>query len=229
MNFISKLRINKNFVSSFSIFVFLIATTGIGLLIGRIFIDDQVLSRFLVTIFYFTTQSNFLVFIIMLLFVFRRSNFSWFKALSFIGLIDITITGLVFHIFLTSYIANINFMQQLLHTITPLLYIAFYFIVLTDQLKLKDFWIALIHPLVFVVSVYTWIHPLFGEKIQSVMTDLQGASYVYPFLDPATYDNGITGLILFNFGLLTPLIILLTLGLIFIKSKFEHSITVKNQ
>lgn len=224
MKFISKLRNNKNFISSFSIFVFLISGLGVGLLIGRIFIDNQSFDRFLVTIFYFTTQSNFLVFFIMLLFMFKQDKKKWFKILSFIGLVDIIITGLVFNIFLTSFVANINLMQQLLHTIIPLIYIGFYFIVIDNNFKVRNFWIGLIHPLIFLVSVYTWIHPLFGDRIELIMLDFQGATYVYPFLDPSTYSNGITGLILFNLGLLMPLIILITIGLILIKSKIENSI-----
>lgn len=224
MRFVSNLRNNKTFVSSFSILVFLVSTLGVGLLIGRIFIDDQSFERFLVTIFYFTTQSNILVFIIMLLFLLKKDGPNWYKILSLIALIDITITGLIFHIFLTSFVANISLMQHILHTITPLLYIAFYYIVLDHKFKINQFWIGLIHPLIFLASVYSWIHPFFGHRIELIMLDFQGASYVYPFLDPATYSNGIMGLILFNFGLLAPFIILITILLIWIKSKIELSL-----
>ncbi len=221
MKFISKLRSNKNFITSFSFFVFAIAALGVGLLIGRIFIDDNSFDRFLVTIFYFTTQSNFLIFIIMLFFLLKQNNKLWFKILSLIGLVDITITGLVFHIFLASYVTNINLMQHLLHTISPLLYIAFYFLIFDYKFKVKNFWIGLVHPLIFIISVYTWIHPFFGDRLAMILIDFQGAAYVYPFLDPATYAHGISGLILFNFGLMVPLVILITCGLIFLKSKLE--------
>lgn len=224
MKSISNLRNNKTFISSFSIFVFLISALGVGLLIGRIFIDDQAIDRLLVTIFYFTTQSNFLVFMIMLFFLLKKDGKKWFKFLSLIALVDITITGLVFHIFLTTYVAHINLMQHLLHTITPVFYLAFYFIVLDHKFKVNQFWIGLIHPLIFIASVYTWIHPLFGDRIALIMLDFQGASYVYPFLDPATYNGNFLKLILFNFGLLMPLIILITLVLIWFKSKVEKSI-----
>ncbi|MCF7929986.1 MAG: hypothetical protein K9L02_00570 [Acholeplasmataceae bacterium] len=224
MKFISGLRNNKTFVSSFSLLTFLISTLGIGLLIGRIFIDELAFDRFLVTIFYFTTQSNLLVFAVLFLFLLKKNHKKWFKIISLIALIDITITGLVFHIFLTTFVANINFMQHLLHTIIPLLYIAFYIVILDTNFKLNQFWIGLIHPFIFLVSVFTWIHPFFGDRIEQIMLDFQGASYVYPFLDPATYNNGFAGLLLFNLGLLMPLIILITIVMIFLKSKIEGKI-----
>lgn len=224
MKFISSLRNNKIFVSSFSLLAFLISALGIALLIGRIFIDEHAFDRFLVTIFYFTTQSNFLIFAVMLLFLLKKDGTKWFKILSLIATVDITLTGLVFHIFLTTYVANINIMQHILHTMVPLLYITFYIVILDNKFKLNQFWIGLIHPLVFLVSVFTWIHPLFGDRIELIMLDFQGASYVYPFLDPATYTNGFVGVLLFNLGLLMPVIVLITIILIFIKSKIEKAI-----
>ena len=62
MNNILNLRNNKKFVTSFSIIFFLFSLTAIGLLIGRVFIDENPFERFLVTIFYFTTQSNLVIF-----------------------------------------------------------------------------------------------------------------------------------------------------------------------
>ncbi|MBU1094064.1 MAG: hypothetical protein KKH01_06355 [Firmicutes bacterium] len=226
MEIISKLRHNKNFVTSFSIFVFLVTALGVGFLIGRVLVYESPFDRLIVTSLYFTTQSNLLVFIVMSLFLLKKGDKHWFKVLALIGLIDITITGFVFHLFLASYLSNINFMQHLLHTITPLFYISFYFIILNHIFSLKDFWIGLLHPLIFLVSVYTWIHPLFGNLLSSVLTDFQGASYIYPFLDPSTYSNGFTGLLIFNLGLLMPVIILMTIGLIYLKSRIENHISL---
>jgi hypothetical protein len=225
MNNILNLRNNKKFVTSFSIIFFLFSLTAIGLLIGRVFIDENPFERFLVTIFYFTTQSNLVIFIILLLFIFKKNNKKWYSVLCFIGLIDITITGLVFHLFLASYMTSIGLMQHLLHTVIPILYLFFYFFIFSHQLQLKNFWISLIHPLIFVVSVYTWIHPFFGDTLLRVMTDLESASYVYPFLDPSIYVRGTLGLILFNFGLLTPLIFIISILMILLKRKFETSIS----
>ena len=226
MKFFFNLRSNKKFVTSFSIILFVTSLVAISLLIGRIFIDSAPLDRFLVTIFYFTTQSNILVFVSMLLFLLNKEHRIWCKIISFIALVDITITGLVFYLFLSSYMVNVGLMQHLLHLGVPLLYLAFYFILLTSKISLKNFWIALIHPTVFIVSVYTWIHPFFGEMLSRVMTNIEGASYVYPFLDPSNYAQGTTGLLLFNLGLLTPFIILISLGLILLKNKFESRLSI---
>ena len=225
MNLVLQLRNNKKLVTSFSIFVFLFSLLAVSLLIGRIFIDDNPLERFLVTIFYFTTQSNFLIFIIMSLFLLKKNNNRWYPILCFIGLIDITITGLIFHIFLSSYMSSIGLMQQLLHTVIPIIYILFYFVVFNEKIKIKYFWISLIHPMIFIISVYAWIHPFFSHVFITVIPDISGSSYVYPILDPANYTYGIWGLILFIFGLLTPFLILVTLGMIYLKSKIEQKVT----
>ncbi len=221
MKTIKKIRDNSSLVSSFSLFLFLVSLLAVSLLLGRVFIDDHPLDRFLVTIFYFTTQSNVIIFLIMIFYLLKKTNKSWFKILAFIGLIDIVITGLFFHLFLASYMDSVGFMQQVLHTVVPLLYILFYFIIIEDAFKIKDIWISLIHPVIYVISIYTWIHPLFGQLISRVMVDLPGASYVYPFLDPATYEHSIVGLILFNFGILTPTILVISFLLIYMKSRLE--------
>jgi len=224
MNSILRLRDNKKVVTSFTITFFLFSFTAMCLLLGRVFIDEHPLDRFLVTIFYFTTQSNLLIFFILLLYILKKDTHRWYPKICFIGLIDITITGFVFHLFLASYMTNVGFMQHLLHTVIPLFYLLFYFVVLDHKLELKNFWICLIHPLVFVVSIYTWIHPLFGDLLSRVMTDLQGASYVYPFLDPSNYARGTLGLILFNLGFLTPIVILISLLLLYLKTKLEQKV-----
>ncbi|MFH1692895.1 MAG: hypothetical protein ABH890_01275 [Bacillota bacterium] len=225
MNLILKLRNNNIFVSYFAIFVLGISALAVSLLIGRIFIDVNPIDRFLVTIFYFTTQSNILILIIMVCYILKQKDNGWFQILSLIGLIDILITSIFFHLFLASYLVGINMMQHLLHTGTPLLYLIFYFVIIEHTFRLKDAWIGLIHPIIFVISVYTWIHPIFGDTLAATLIDFQGASYVYPFMDPSTYQTGITGLLLFDLGILTPFVIVLSILVIYLKSSFELRIT----
>lgn len=224
MKVIYRLRNNVSIVSSFSIFVFLISLLAVSLLAGRVFIDDNPADRFLVTIFYFTTQSNTIIFLILLLFIFKKNNTKWFKIFALIGLIDIVITGLFFHLFLANYMESVGFMQQILHTVVPIFYLLFYFIVLDHTFKIKQCWISLIHPVIYGALVYLIIHPFFGQILTQVMVNLPGASYVYPFLDPSNYQHGIGGLLLFIFGVLTPIILLITSLLIYLKSQLEKSL-----
>jgi len=214
-------HIFSNFFISFSIFLFLVSLLAVSLLLGRVFIDDQPLDRFLVTIFYFTTQSNVIIFLIITLYLLKKFKQPWFKIIALIGLIDIVVTGLFFHLFLASYMNSVGFMQQVLHTVVPILYLIFYFVILEDTFRIRDIWISLIHPVIYALSIYTYIHPIFGQLISRVMVDLPGASYVYPFLDPATYEHGYRGLLLFNFGILIPTILIISLLLIYLKSRLE--------
>lgn len=221
MKTVMKIRNSSKFVSSFSIFGFSLSLLAMILLLGRIFIDEHVFDRFLVTSFYFTTQSNVIIFVVMTAFLFKRSKTKWFRILAIIGLLDIIITGLFFHLFLTSYL-SVGFMQQLLHTIIPIFYLIFYFLFIDDIFHVKDLWILLIHPIVFVVSVYTWIHPFFGPILESIMSDLPGSSYVYPFLDPLIYHQNSQSSFLLNLILLTFIIVFISLIIIVVKSRFEH-------
>ncbi|MFH0766694.1 MAG: hypothetical protein V1920_01225 [Bacillota bacterium] len=65
----------------------------------------------------------------------------------------------------------------------------------------------------------------FGDTLAATLIDFQGASYVYPFMDPSTYQTGITGLLLFDLGILTPFVIVLSILVIYLKSSFELRIT----
>ena len=49
----------------------------------------------------------------------------WFKYLSAIALVNITMTGLIYHVLLAT--PPIAFQSHLTHTVTPILYILFYF------------------------------------------------------------------------------------------------------
>ncbi len=224
MKTITAMRNSRLFISSFSIIGFSLSLLAMALLLGRVFIDVHPLDRFLVTIFYFTTQSNIIIFIIMTSFLMKKSEKRWFEILAFIGLLDITITGLFFHLFLTQYMNSLGFIQQLLHTIIPIYYLLFYFIFIDDLFHLIDIWILFIHPIIYVVSVYTWIHPIFGPMLERVMVDLEGASYVYPFLDPSIYNQDSTLFFFLNLLLLTLIICVISFILILLKSLLERHI-----
>lgn len=175
----------------------------------------------LTTSFYFTTQSNLLITVIVILYLLNLKDASWFKWISFIGLVNIVMTGIIFHVLITPYMSGVSFLNHVLHTVNPLLYISFYFFILKTDIRQKHLFIGLIYPLFYMLFVFLLIEPVFGDLLDQQLPDFVGARYVYPFLDPREYDTGFSGMILFNLGIVTPLILGLTSLLIFLKSRFE--------
>ncbi|MBU1143570.1 MAG: hypothetical protein KKH92_08010 [Firmicutes bacterium] len=224
INWIHDLRSKRNFTLWFSVCVMSTGILGILLLILRALFGDTPGPSLFITFLYFTSQSNILVTLIVLLFLLGYSSKKWFKYIAFIGLLNIVITGVIFHILITPYMSNVTFTNHILHTVNPLLYLIFYYVIVTDFVELKKFWISLIYPLVYLSSVYIIIEPMFGNMLDRLLPDFAGARYVYPFLDPRLYDNQIYGLLLFNLGILAPLICILAFLLILLKTKIERSL-----
>jgi len=226
-NWTRVLRDRDNFIKWFPLFVLSWGLLGIIQLIGRALLGETPGPSLLITSIYFTTQSNILITLVVILFLLGYSKKSWFKNIAFIGLLNIVITGVIFHVLLTPYIASVSFMNHVLHTINPLLYSIFYFVILTDYIRLKKFWISLIYPLIYLSFVYLIVEPLFGDLFDLIMPDYEGARYVYPFLDPRLYSTGVRGLLIFNLGILAPLISLFAVLLIILKLKLEKKIQEK--
>jgi hypothetical protein len=206
-----------------TIFTLCISTLAILFLLIRIFDNPNPLNSFIVTSLFYTTQSNIFVFIVMVLYLLKLSSKKWFHVLALIAIVDILLTGIVFHILLVPYMEAISFMQQLLHTWTPIAYLMFYFIVVHDHLKLSHFWYAIVHPIIFFISVYLWIEPLFGELIEITVLDFEGSRFLYPFLNPANFEIGFIGVFLFSFVIILPLILLLSFGILFIKKRLLNN------
>ena len=213
---------NDKIKISFSIIVLMFGLLGIALEILRAIQSDNFLGTMFVTFLYFTTQSNLLITIAVLLFIFKKNDKKFYPYFAFISLVNISITALIFHVILVPYMTQVDFIQHVLHTINPILYIIFYFVFFRQHLDVKKFWISLIYPLLFLVSVYTIIEPLFGDYIESIVTDFVSARYIYPFLDPRNYERETLGLLCFNLGILAPLIALLSLLLSYLKNLFDH-------
>src|SRR5690554_4260632 len=121
---------NKKYQIIFAYILLAFGLFGISLEILRAIESDDILGTLFATILYFTTQSNLLITIIALLFILKKTSSKMFDKLAFIALINITITGLIFHIFLVPYMSQIDLIQHVLHTSNPLIYIIFYFLFL---------------------------------------------------------------------------------------------------
>jgi len=215
---------NQKYQFIFSIILLAFGLLGIGLEILRAIESGNFLGTLFVTFLYFTTQSNLLITIIALLFIFKKTTLKSFDALAFIALINITITGAIFHIILIPYMSQVDLIQHVLHTVNPLIYVMFYFLFLNRNIPINKFYLGLIYPLVFLVLVYTFIEPIFGNYIESIVVDFTSARYIYPFLDPRNYEHETLGLIGFNLGLLAPIITVVSYILLFLKVKLSHII-----
>lgn len=202
---------------------------GVGLQMVRSSYAVHPWESVLVTNFYFTTQSNLILVFVSLIYILKPFKGKIFKTFAFIGLINISLTGIIFHILLTPYMSNVSFLNHVLHTINPILYVAFYFICINDYVPIKMFYVALIYPLAYMVFVYAFVSPFFGDMMERVVSVFESARYVYPFLDPITYPSGITGLLIFNLGILAPLIAALAFTLTYLKVLFEQKIHFKQK
>jgi hypothetical protein len=147
----------------------------------------------------------------------------WFKYVAFIGLVNIFMTGIIFHILLTPFMGGVSFLNHILHTINPILYVLFYFFIFKDHITQRKLWIGILYPLIYVALVFILIEPMFGDLLDSQLPNFVGARYVYPFLDPREYDRGFLGVLLFNLGIITPIILGITSLLILMKSQFEKN------
>lgn len=219
-----RIRDRERATKIFAYIVLFWGLLGIGLQTARSLLGDNPLQYTLITHFYFTTQSNILVTLVAVLFLFKQKKGQGFAILAFISLVNISVTGIVFHLLLTPYMGSVSFLNHVLHTINPVIYLAFYYMIITQHLEVKKFWVSLIYPLLYIATVYVIIEPFFGDLMDQLMTTFESPRFVYPFLDPGNYERGVIGLILFNFGILTPLICLLSFLLNYLKFKLEKKL-----
>ena len=224
MKLLLRMRQDKRWFWSATTGLFLIAAWGVILLVLRVFESDDVGGRLLVTTFYFTTQSTVMVFLVPLFVFMRLHHAQWFRHYAFITLVNITITGLIFHIMLASYIPEVDVMQHVLHTWIPLTYILFYYGFMDHSLPVRQVWLVLIHPFIFVISVYTWINPYFGDLLERTFFEFESSRFIYPFFDPHVFPLGVWGLVIFNFGILAPLIVCLAILMTVGKTRLEHQL-----
>lgn len=226
MNFFRKLREHPYISKIIAAIVGLYALSSIILQFVSSYSPENTFVNWVIILFYFTTQSNILVFVVSLLYVLNQNKKSFFKYFAFIVLFNISITAIIFHTLLTSTISHVDYLQHALHTFVPILYILFYFLIIGETFKTRHAWVALIYPLVFTLNVYLWKEPLFGNYLDLLYDRLPGMRYIYPFFDPSQYPGGSLDLVLFLFGLLTPILTLFSYGLLLFKNIFEKQLNL---
>ena len=115
---------------------------------------------------YFTIQSNILVILVCLLYLFQI-EFKGSKYLYHATLLSILVTSIVFHTMLTGY--GLTLKNHLTHTFAPFMYSVFYVLFVHKSVSFKLFWTTLIHPLGYFI-----IFMIYGALTQF---------YPYPFMD----------------------------------------------
>jgi hypothetical protein len=224
MKLIHEIRKNSFLKNIITYFVFCWTLFGVVLSYSNFLFNHTNFPTLISTSLYFTIQSNLLVFIVVAIYTFKK-NTKLFKYFSFIVMINLSITGIVFYTLLASEMSSgISFTNHVLHAITPMIYLLFYMIILEESLPLKKFWVALIYPLSYMLFVFLIVAPFLGEMIEQYITSFQGIRYIYPFLDPANYSGGFIHMLGFNLFVMMPSFILISLFIIFIKSSIENKI-----
>lgn len=191
----------------------------LGLMLGTVAFVNTMAYQGIQAFRYFTNQSNLLFLIVFLVLYFKRDDHKHFKILAFITLISLTITGVVFHLLLTDSVGSNsgviesiydlnNFHNLVTHTINPLYYFIYYFIFIIHNIKIKEFYIGLIHPIIYFTVVL-----LLGP-----ITNF----YPYPFLDVS--QNGIGEVLKMTLLIMLPLITLFVLLITSLKAFLNKNI-----
>jgi hypothetical protein len=219
MSAISRFRSHPWLSHLLTALVFFTSLWGIVLLVMRAYEGPDPFDGLISTSFYYTTQSNVLVFLTMVFFVTELRHKPFFRYVAFIALFDIVVTGVIFHVLLVPYMNEMGLMQHVLHTFTPILYIIFYLLVVDSTVSIKTSFVTLIHPLLYMSFVFMVVVPLFSDLMIKTNDGAEGAPYLYPFMNPANFENGVLGMMLFTLGLLAPLFVILAILLQQLKIK----------
>ncbi|MBU1141478.1 MAG: Pr6Pr family membrane protein, partial [Firmicutes bacterium] len=155
---------------------------------------------------YFTNQSNLLVAVTVFLVFVTKDDQKWFPYLAAIALVNIVMTGMIYHVMLAT--PPISFQSHLTHTLTPILYTLFYFIVISKPLKPKQFWILIIYPFIYFLFF--------------LITGPFTGFYPYGFMNVA--ENGLLNVFKFTILYMLPAIALMSWILLYLKKFVESKI-----
>ncbi|CCV64335.1 conserved hypothetical protein [Alteracholeplasma palmae J233] len=200
-------KIRTNNLTRYIIVGTILFFAALGVLLSLI--DSITHNKPLDMIAYFTNQSNILVVVVLSLYFFNKQDEKWYRILSIVALVDILMTGLIYHFVINGIanIGNMSFNGQLVHTITPLLFPVFYYLLVKGVVTFKQLSFALVHPL-----IYFSFFMIFGGLIKW---------YPYDFLNPTLPNKSLGSVAAFSLGILLPIILVFTLVLATLKNLIE--------
>ena len=174
----------KWIIISFSIFCIAL---GLALQALKSLDSQYPVQYFYINYIYFTTHSNILILVILILQFTRYKKSKIYDIFVHIGLVNILLTGSVFHLFLGPYM-DVLLVQHLLHTVSPIMYLFFYFFIHDKSFNLLYIETLFIYPIIYTFLVYFLIEPKLGNTLELVQGEFQGSRYIYPFFDPFYYE-----------------------------------------
>lgn len=156
---------------------------------------------------YFSNQAVLFVFVTVIAYYMSFDERKWFKYLASITLMNIMMTGIIFHLLLANEFPP-DFHSHLLHTVVPILYILFYFISISNPLETKKFYVILYYPLVYFL-IFLLSGPLTGF-------------YPYDFMNVS--EHGLGPVLKVTLLFMTPAITVVALVSLYLKNLFESKI-----
>ncbi len=141
---------------------------------------------------YFSNHSLLFVLAVLLIYATKLRNHFLYTYFTFITLINILLTAVIFHILLE--VDSMSFAIHNTHTLIPIFFTVFYFVVLEDAIHPKFFWTAVLYPALY----------LFGFLIIGALTDF----YPYPFMDVS--ERGLGAVLVTTLIIMLPLLLLIS-------------------
>ncbi len=160
---------------------------------------------------YFTNISNLLIMVVLGLYLFNFDEKPWFKYIALIALVNILMTGIIYHLLVNgiSSFGSVSFDGHIKHTLNPVLYPIFYYLLVTPSVKISKFWVTLVFPL-----IYFLFFVAFGQFIEPP----------YKFMNPYATGNSLIGVLTFCLLVLLPVIAVFTIGLMALKQYEEKKV-----
>lgn len=203
-NIVQNLRQNRNVTKTLASLVFIF---NVYAMIDLFFLNESfvaVLERLRM----FTNISNILVFVIVGLYLLNLQHQNWFKYLAVIGLVAILMTGIIYHALLAE--SGMTFQNHVVHTINPALFALFYYLLISETIKIYHVWVSLILPILY-FGIILAIGPLTNW-------------YPYNFMDPSLANQSLGSVLVFCLGIMFPVIVVFTTVLVVLKNVFEKVI-----
>ncbi|MDY0210770.1 MAG: Pr6Pr family membrane protein [Acholeplasma sp.] len=163
------------------------------------------------SLLYFTNQSNFLVFLVVLGML-TKKPIKHLEIVGFVVFMNILMTGIIFNTLLKGFEATMSpihlFYSYLNHTVNPILYTIVFLAYMRLDLTYKKFYVLLVYPLVYFMAY--------------MVTGPFTKFYPYPFMNPI--ELGLKTFLITNVLVLLPILVLFSLFLIHISKTLHQKI-----
>lgn len=203
-NWIQSIRDNKKITKTIAGIIFIF---NVYAMIDLFFLNESMV-KVLERLRMFTNISNIIVFVVVGLYLLNIHQKKWYKYLAVIGLVAILMTGIIYHALLAE--PGMSFQNHVVHTINPVLFAVFYYLLIQEGIKLRHVWVSLILPTLYfgiILAVGPWTN-----------------WYPYNFMNPTYGNQSLGSVLIFCLGIMLPVIVLFTVLLVLLKNFLEKLI-----